>query len=96
MANPVNDSCQGCVLSGQPHDICGRSATTVNPILKPCDNCGSNDWTHATPSGSKGALTKVVTDDPSGGLAFVPTSGTPVDMWFCDACGLIRLFGIRG
>ena len=96
MTDQVQDPCADCVLSRISGGLCDKHQGIANPVQNPCENCGSNDWTHATPGGSKGALTRVVTDDPGGGLAFVPTSGTPVDLYFCQACGLIRLFGVRG
>jgi hypothetical protein len=67
--------------------------TIIGP-KNPCENCGSTTFTHATPSGHKGALTRVIVDSPDGRFKFVADAGTPVDIYACENCGMLRLFAI--
>lgn len=60
-------------------------------LRKGCENCGAAEFIHATPKDNKGALTRVVVD-PDGRMNFNASAGTPVDVYVCRACGLVRLF----
>lgn len=63
---------------------------------RPCENCGASDgFVHSTPGGRKQALMRVITDAPSGRLDFFNNAGTPVDVFVCATCGLIRLFAVN-
>ncbi len=66
----------------------------LGEIREPCENCGGTEWAHGTPGNRKGAIIRV--DIDSAGLHFSPTSGTPVNVYICEVCGMIRLFAVRG
>ena len=68
--------------------------TSNHPVQRACENCGSTAWSYVTPTDRKVALTRVVVG-PSGNLNFNPSAGTPVELYACDGCGLIRLFAIQ-
>ena len=63
-------------------------------IRNPCENCGASNFTHVTPEGHKGALTRSVVQHGQQ-LQFVSNAGTPVDIYACEECGMIRLFAVK-
>ncbi len=67
---------------------------STHPIKRACENCGSTAWSHVTPTDRKAALTRVVVG-PTGNLTFSPNAGTPVELYACDGCGLLRLFAVQ-
>ena len=64
------------------------------PIRRPCENCGGTSWVHTTPGERKSGLARVVVA-ADGALRFAASAGTPVDVYACDGCGLVRLFLVR-
>ncbi len=68
--------------------------TSNHPVQRACENCGSTAWSHVTPTDRKAALTRVIVGS-NGTLTFSPTAGTPVEIYACDGCGLIRLFAVQ-
>ena len=69
----------------------------ATPIRSACENCGSSAWTHVTGRADhKQALMRVrispVREQTADHDAL---AGTPVDVYACDACGLLRLFALE-
>ncbi len=65
----------------------------MSKVIQPCGNCGSKAFVEATPGDGKGALTRVHTGGDR--LKFQADAGTPVDIYVCEQCGMLRLFAIE-
>ena len=80
----------GAILPGPKE----ATVASTHPIKRACENCGSTAWSHVTPTDRKGALTRVIVN-AMGVLNFNPSAGTPVEIYACDGCGLLRLFAVQ-
>ena len=61
-------------------------------IRRPCENCGASSWVHATPGSEKRLLSVVNTGKAPPGVD--PAAGTPVEVFICEMCTMIRLFAV--
>ena len=67
------------------------------PIRSACENCGSSKWIHVTSrADQKQALMRVrISPVRQQSPDHDALAGTAVDVYACDACGLLRLFAVE-